>query len=44
MSVNIYSTFTSEIIVRPDDIDMNNHVHFSKYLDFVLSTPNQSNL
>jgi acyl-CoA thioester hydrolase/thioesterase-3 len=37
MSINIYSTFTSEIIVRPDDIDMNNHVHFSKYLDFVLA-------
>jgi YbgC/YbaW family acyl-CoA thioester hydrolase len=37
MSINIYSAFTSEIIVRPDDIDMNNHVHFSKYLDFVLA-------
>lgn len=37
MNINIYSAFTSEIIVRPDDIDMNNHVHFSKYLDFVLA-------
>ena len=37
MGINIYSTFTSEIIVRPDDIDMNNHVHFSKYLDFFLA-------
>ncbi|MFA6455723.1 MAG: acyl-CoA thioesterase [Bacteroidota bacterium] len=32
-----YSTFTSEILVRPDDIDMNNHVHFTKYLDLVLA-------
>jgi acyl-CoA thioester hydrolase/thioesterase-3 len=23
--------------VRPDDIDMNNHVHNSKYLDYVLA-------
>ncbi|MEN8191974.1 MAG: acyl-CoA thioesterase [Bacteroidota bacterium] len=37
MSVNLYSTFTSEITVRPDDIDMNNHVHFSKYLDYFLA-------
>lgn len=29
------STFETEIIVRPDDIDMNNHVHNSKYLDYV---------
>ena len=32
-----YSKFESEIIVRPDDIDMNNHVHNSRYLDFVLA-------
>jgi acyl-CoA thioester hydrolase/thioesterase-3 len=32
-----YSTFESEVLVRPDDIDMNNHVHNSKYLDFVLA-------
>ena len=32
-----YSKFTSEILVRPDDIDMNNHVHNSKYLDIVLA-------
>ena len=32
-----YSTFTSELLVRPDDIDMNNHVHNSRYLDFVLA-------
>jgi len=32
-----YSIFESEILVRPDDIDMNNHVHFSKYLDYFLA-------
>lgn len=37
MSIDLYSKFISEIIIRPDDIDMNNHVHFSKYLDFVLA-------
>ena len=32
-----YSMFESALTVRPDDIDMNNHVHFSKYLDYVLA-------
>lgn len=32
----MYSVFETEIIVRPDDIDMNNHVHNSKYLDYLL--------
>jgi len=32
-----YSFFETEIIVRPDDIDMNNHVHYSKYLDYLLA-------
>ena len=32
-----YAIFTTEIIVRPDDIDMNNHVHFTKYLDYFLA-------
>jgi YbgC/YbaW family acyl-CoA thioester hydrolase len=31
-----YSIFETEVIVRPDDIDMNNHVHYSKYLDYLL--------
>ncbi|PKL81973.1 MAG: acyl-CoA thioesterase [Ignavibacteriae bacterium HGW-Ignavibacteriae-3] len=31
-----YSIFETEITVRPDDIDMNNHVHNSKYLDYLL--------
>lgn len=33
----MYSIFESEIKIRPDDIDMNNHVHNTKYLDFVLA-------
>jgi len=32
-----YSIFESELRVRPDDIDMFNHVHNSKYLDYVLA-------
>lgn len=32
-----YSIFISEISIRPDDIDMNNHVHHSRYLDLVLA-------
>jgi len=29
------SIFETEITIRPDDIDLNNHVHNSKYLDYV---------
>src|SRR5690349_8687388 len=29
--------FTSELQVRPDDIDMNRHVHASRYFDYVLA-------
>ena len=32
----MYKHFSTELTVRPDDIDMNNHVHMSKYLDYVL--------
>jgi len=32
-----YSTFESELRVRPDDIDMFQHVHNSKYFDYVLA-------
>ncbi len=32
-----YSKFTSEFRVRPDDIDMFQHVHNSKYFDYVLA-------
>ncbi len=31
-----YKRFDTEMIARPDDIDMNNHVHNSKYMDYVL--------
>lgn len=34
---NQFSIFESELRVRPDDIDMLNHVHSSKYLDYVLA-------
>ncbi len=37
MQKNQYSIFESELTVRPDDIDMFNHVHNSKYLDYVLA-------
>lgn len=33
----MYSTFETKIFIRPDDIDMNNHVHYSKYLDYILT-------
>ena len=32
-----YKKFETELVVRPDDIDMNNHVHNSKYLDYILA-------
>ena len=32
-----YSSFISEFKVRPDDIDMFNHVHNSTYFDYVLA-------
>jgi len=31
------SRFTTEVAVRPDDIDMNQHVHNSRYFDYVLA-------
>ncbi|WP_256006676.1 acyl-CoA thioesterase [Pedobacter deserti] len=37
MEKNDYSIFESELKVRPDDIDMFNHVHNSKYFDYVLA-------
>ncbi len=33
----MYSIFETEITIRPDDIDLNNHVHNTKYLDYVLA-------
>jgi YbgC/YbaW family acyl-CoA thioester hydrolase len=32
-----YATYETELRVRPDDIDMYNHVHNSKYFDYVLA-------
>ncbi len=37
MIVQTFSKFTTTHKVRPDDIDMFNHVHSSKYLDYVLA-------
>lgn len=37
MITNQFSIFETELNVRPDDIDMFNHVHNSKYLDYVLA-------
>ena len=34
---HLYRTFETELRVRPDDIDMFQHVHNSKYLDYVLA-------
>ena len=34
---NINSKFETELQVRPDDIDMNQHVHNTRYLDYVLA-------
>src|SRR5262247_2351146 len=31
------SKFETELCVRPDDIDMNRHVHASRYHDYVLA-------
>lgn len=32
------SIFETKITIRPDDIDLNNHVHNAKYLDYVQAT------
>ena len=37
MEKNQYSIFETKLKVRPDDIDMFNHVHNSKYFDYVLA-------
>ncbi|QJD97826.1 acyl-CoA thioesterase [Mucilaginibacter robiniae] len=36
-TLNTYSSFETEHRVRPDDIDMFNHVHSSKYMDYVMA-------
>ena len=35
--IPLRSRFETEMLVRPDDIDMNQHVHNSKYFDYVLA-------
>jgi YbgC/YbaW family acyl-CoA thioester hydrolase len=37
MSPNVYARFESELSVRPDDIDLYQHVHSTRYLDYVLA-------
>jgi YbgC/YbaW family acyl-CoA thioester hydrolase len=37
MPVNVYSKFETELSVRPDDIDLYQHVHSTRYLDYVLA-------
>ncbi len=33
----VYSKFETELAVRPDDIDLYQHVHSSRYMDYVLA-------
>jgi len=33
----MYTTYETEIAIRPDDIDLNNHVHNTKYLEYVFA-------
>jgi YbgC/YbaW family acyl-CoA thioester hydrolase len=35
--MNVYSRFETELAVRPDDIDLYQHVHSTRYLDYVLA-------
>ncbi|MBI3111548.1 MAG: acyl-CoA thioesterase [Ignavibacteriales bacterium] len=35
--IHLHSKFETELQVRPDDIDMNQHVHNSRYFDYVLA-------
>jgi YbgC/YbaW family acyl-CoA thioester hydrolase len=36
-SPSVHSKFETELQVRPDDIDMYQHVHSSRYMDYVLA-------
>ena len=44
MDTPIYATFETELRVRPDDIDMFQHAHNSKYFDYVLAARYEQNL
>ena len=35
--ISLRSKFETTMLVRPDDIDMNQHVHNSRYFDYVLA-------
>ena len=35
--MNLHSKFETELQVRPDDIDLFQHVHSSRYMDYVLA-------
>jgi acyl-CoA thioester hydrolase/thioesterase-3 len=35
--MNIHAKFETELQVRPDDIDLFQHVHSSRYMDYVLA-------
>ena len=35
--MNVYAKFETELAVRPDDIDLYQHVHSTRYLDYVLA-------
>src|SRR5262245_28247684 len=35
--MNVFSKFETEMAVRPDDIDLYQHVHSTRYLDYVLA-------
>ncbi|HET7536024.1 MAG TPA: acyl-CoA thioesterase [Candidatus Didemnitutus sp.] len=35
--MSVFSKFETELQVRPDDIDMYQHVHSSRYMDYVLA-------
>jgi acyl-CoA thioester hydrolase/thioesterase-3 len=35
--MNAYSKFETDLAVRPDDIDLYQHVHSTRYLDYVMA-------
>ena len=35
--MNVFSKFETELAVRPDDIDLYQHVHSTRYLDYMLA-------
>lgn len=35
--MDVFSKFETELAVRPDDIDLYQHVHSTRYLDYVLA-------